>query len=109
PVVMMEPIRLYRGVREELPERLQPVPLGSARIRRTGRDVTLVAWGAVVPSALDAADVVASDGIDVEVVDPRTLSPLDWDTLGASVEKTGRLVVAHEARSEEHTSELQSR
>ena len=97
PVVMMEPIRLYRGVREELPERLQPVPLGTARIRRAGQDVTLVAWGAVVPSALDAAQAVASEGIDVEVVDPRTLSPLDWDTLGASVEKTGRLVVAHEA------------
>ncbi|TME99754.1 MAG: alpha-ketoacid dehydrogenase subunit beta [Chloroflexi bacterium] len=97
PVVMMEPIRLYRGVREELPERLQPVPLGTARIRRAGQDVTLVAWGAVVPSALDAAQAVASEGIDVEVVDPRTLSPLDWDTLGASVEKTGRLIVAHEA------------
>ena len=93
----MEPIRLYRGVREELPERLDPVPLGTARIRRAGQDVTLVAWGAVVPSALDAAQAVASEGIDVEVVDPRTLSPLDWDTLGASVEKPGRLVVAHEA------------
>jgi pyruvate dehydrogenase E1 component beta subunit len=98
PVVMMEPIRLYRGTREELPERLEAVPLGSARIRRPGTDVTLVAWGAVVPVALQAAENAARDGgIDVEVVDPRTLSPLDWDTLEASVDKTGRLVVAHEA------------
>jgi pyruvate dehydrogenase E1 component beta subunit len=97
PVVMMEPIRLYRATREELPERLEAVPLGTARIRRTGTDVTLVAWGAVVPAALQAAEDAAQSGIDVEVVDPRTLSPLDWDTLVGSVDKTGRLVVAHEA------------
>jgi pyruvate dehydrogenase E1 component beta subunit len=97
PVVMMEPIRLYRAVREELPERLEPVPLGTARVRRTGNDVTLVAWGAVVPAAIDAAEQVSAEGIDAEVIDPRTLAPLDWDTLMASVDKTGRLVVAHEA------------
>jgi pyruvate dehydrogenase E1 component beta subunit len=97
PVVMMEPIRLYRGMREELPDRLEPVPLGSARVRRPGTDVTLVAWGAVVPAALQAAEDAAVDGLEVEVIDPRTLSPIDWDTLVASVEKTGRLVVAHEA------------
>jgi pyruvate dehydrogenase E1 component beta subunit len=97
PVVMMEPIRLYRSVREDLPERLEPVPLGRAVVRRTGKDVTLVAWGAALPQALEAAEQVAPEGIDVEVVDPRTLSPLDWDTLEGSVERTGRLVVAHEA------------
>ncbi|MGI9148073.1 MAG: alpha-ketoacid dehydrogenase subunit beta [Chloroflexota bacterium] len=98
PVVMMEPIRLYRAVAELLPDVLQRVPLGKAHVRRTGADVTLVAWGAVVPSALEAAELVSSaEGIEVEVVDPRTLAPLDWDTLVASVDKTGRLVVAHEA------------
>jgi len=98
PVVMMEPIRLYRAVHEPLPDVLPRVPLGLARVRRTGTDVTLVAWGAVVPAALEAAELVASaDGIEVEVIDPRTLSPLDWDTLEGSVDKTGRLVVAHEA------------
>jgi pyruvate dehydrogenase E1 component beta subunit len=97
PVVMMEPIRLYRSSREVLPEALEPIPLGSARVRRAGDDLTLVAWGAVVPAALGAAEQVAAEGIEVEVVDPRTLSPLDWDTLTASAEKTGRLVVAHEA------------
>src|SRR6266851_1930903 len=81
PVVMMEPIRLYRATREELPDVLPRVPLGQARVRRPGRDVTLVAWGAVVPAALEAAESVAPDGIDVEVIDPRTLSPMDWDTL----------------------------
>jgi len=98
PVVMMEPIRLYRAVAEVLPDVLQRVPLGKAHVRRTGADVTLVAWGAVVPSALEAAELVSSaEGIEVEVVDPRTLAPLDWETLVASVDKTGRLVVAHEA------------
>ena len=98
PVVMMEPIRLYRAVHEPLPDVLPRVPLGLAHVRRNGTDVTLVAWGAVVPSALEAAELVHSaDGLEVEVVDPRTLSPLDWDTLVGSVEKTGRLVVAHEA------------
>jgi pyruvate dehydrogenase E1 component subunit beta len=97
PVVMMEPIRLYRATREQLPETIEKVPLGQARIRRAGSDVTLVAWGAVVPAALEAAEQVATDGISVEMIDPRTLSPLDWDTLVASVDKTGRLVVAHEA------------
>ena len=99
PVVLMEPIRLYYDVRlrESIPDAIEPVPLGQARIRRVGTDVTLVAWGAGLPVALDAAETVAAEGIDVEVIDPRTLSPFDWDTLGASVGKTGRLVVSHEA------------
>jgi pyruvate dehydrogenase E1 component beta subunit len=97
PVVMMEPIRLYRAVRDVLPDRIEPVPLGVARVRRTGEHLTLVAWGAMVPVALEAAELVARDGIEAEVIDLRTLSPLDWDTLGASLEKTGRLVVVHEA------------
>jgi pyruvate dehydrogenase E1 component subunit beta len=97
PVVMMEPIRLYRSTREDLPEKLAPIALGSARVRRSGDDVTLIAWGAVVPAALQAAEDVARDGIQVQVIDPRTLKPLDWETLIGSVEKTGRLIVAHEA------------
>jgi pyruvate dehydrogenase E1 component beta subunit len=97
PVVMMEPIRLYRAARDVLPDRIEPVPLGVARVRRPGEHLTLVAWGAMVPVALEAANDVARDGIEAEVIDLRTLSPLDWDTLGASLEKTGRLVVVHEA------------
>jgi pyruvate dehydrogenase E1 component beta subunit len=97
PVVLMEPIPLYRAFREEVPEVLERVPLGQARVRRTGDAVTLVAWGSIVPRALAAAEHVAGDGIEVEVIDPRTLAPFDWDTLAESVEKTGRLVIAHEA------------
>src|SRR5260221_1762540 len=97
PVVMMEPIRLYRATRETLPDKLPRVPLGKARIRRPGRDVTLVAWGAVVPAALEAAESVTHDEIDVEVIDPRTRSPMDWDTLVGSVRQTGTRLVAHEA------------
>ena len=97
PVVMMEPIRLYRATREALPERLEAIRLGTARVRRHGTDVSLIAWGAMVPSSLQAAEIASSEGIDVEVIDPRTLSPMDWDTLTNSVDKTGRLVVVHEA------------
>jgi pyruvate dehydrogenase E1 component beta subunit len=97
PVVMMEPIRLYRAAHEALPDQLLRVPLGKASVRRAGADVTLVAWGAMVPIALDAASAVSPEGIDVEVIDLRTLAPLDWETLVGSVDKTGRLVATHEA------------
>ena len=97
PVVLMEPIRLYRAVREELPEQLPRVPLGKARVRRGGGDISLIAWGAMLPLALEAAAEVEAEGIQAEVIDLRTLAPLDWETLIASVDKTGRLVVVHEA------------
>lgn len=97
PVLVMEPIRLYRAARELLPTRLLPIPLGQARVRRPGDAATVVAWGAMVPVALQAADEVARAGIEAEVIDLRTLSPLDLDTVGASVDRTGRLVVVHEA------------
>src|SRR5919198_758958 len=91
PVVFMEPIRLYRSARGELPERLEPTPLGQAAVRRRGHDVTLVAWGAMMPIALEAAEQVATEGIQTAVIDLRTLSPLDLYTVAASVEETGRL------------------
>jgi pyruvate dehydrogenase E1 component beta subunit len=97
PVVFMEPIRLYRSARGDLPDVFSPIPLGQAAVRRTGRDVTIVAWGAMVPLALDAAERLASDGIACAVIDLRTLSPLDVSTVATSVEETGRLVVVHEA------------
>ena len=98
PVVFMEPIRLYRSARGELPDALSPIPLGEAVVRRSGSDVTLVAWGAMLPLVMQAAELVAStDGVQVTVIDLRTLSPLDLDTVAASVEATGRLVVVHEA------------
>jgi pyruvate dehydrogenase E1 component beta subunit len=97
PVVFMEPIRLYRSARGELPERLEPIPLGKASVRRTGPDVTVVAWGAMVPLVLEAAQAAADEHIQATVIDLRSLSPIDVETVAASVEVTGRLVVVHEA------------
>ena len=97
PVVYIENKTLYfRKV--EVPERFETVPIGKAAIRRRGGDVTIVALSAMVDVALAAAEVLAGeDGIEAEVVDPRTLVPLDIDAIVESVERTGRLVVAHEA------------
>jgi pyruvate dehydrogenase E1 component beta subunit len=97
PVIFMEPMRLYRAVREEVPEEAYTVPLGPARVARPGRDVTVIAWGAMVPTALRAATEVAGEGIEAEVIDLRTLAPLDEETISESVRRTGRAVVVHEA------------
>ncbi|WP_227357012.1 alpha-ketoacid dehydrogenase subunit beta [Haladaptatus salinisoli] len=94
PVVFFEPTRLYRAMRESVPDGDHVVPLGEAEVVRSGDDVTLVAWGSMRRAALDAA---ARTDASVEVVDPRTVSPLDSDTIVASVRKTGRCVVVHEA------------
>jgi pyruvate/2-oxoglutarate/acetoin dehydrogenase E1 component len=97
PVVFIENKTLYFR-KEEAPERLEPVPIGTAVIRREGGDVTIVALSAMVDVALAAAELLAAeDGIEAEVIDPRTLVPLDLDAIVTSVERTGRLVVAHEA------------
>ncbi len=94
PVVFVESKTLYFR-REE--RRLEPVPLGSARIVRGGSDVTIVALSSLVAEALAAADELAAEGIEAEVIDPRSLVPLDLDTIAGSVARTHRLVVAHEA------------
>jgi pyruvate dehydrogenase E1 component beta subunit len=94
PVVLVENKTLYFR-REEAEE--EPVSLGEARIVRRGSDVTVVALSRLVPEALDAAEELAADGIEVEVIDPRTLVPLDLETILESVARTHRLVVAHEA------------
>jgi len=96
PVVLFEHRLLY-PVKGEVPEQLEPIPFGKARIVREGTDVTVIAIGPLVHRALDAAKKAEEDGISVEIVDPRTLQPLDEETLVASVKKTNRAVVAHEA------------
>jgi pyruvate dehydrogenase E1 component beta subunit len=96
PVVFFEHRTLY-PLKDELPDELEPIPLGQARIHREGDDVTVVATGRLVHESLQAAAEAESEGISVEVVDPRTLQPLDEDALVASVKKTNRCVVAHEA------------
>lgn len=97
PVVFFEPKRVYRAVKMDVPEEPYTVPLSEARVVRTGEQVTLLAWGAMLFEALSAAEEVMKEGIDVEVIDLRTLWPLDIDTVVNSVKKTGRLVVVHEA------------
>jgi pyruvate/2-oxoglutarate/acetoin dehydrogenase E1 component len=95
-VVFFEHRTLY-GIKEEVPEELEPIPLGKARVHREGADVTVVATGRLVHEALKAAEQAEAEGVSVEVVDPRTLQPLDEETIVASVKKTNRCVVAHEA------------
>jgi pyruvate dehydrogenase E1 component beta subunit len=96
PVVFFEHRTLY-PVKGEVPDDLEPIPLGKARIQREGEDVTVVATGRLVHEALKAAEEAEKEGVSVEVVDPRTLLPLDEDTIVASVRKTTRCVTAHEA------------
>jgi acetoin:2,6-dichlorophenolindophenol oxidoreductase subunit beta len=97
PVVFIENKSLYFR-REEVAEEPPPVELGQARVARRGDDVTIIGTSRMVGEALDAAGALgAEDGIDAEVIDPRTLIPLDIDTLGDSVRRTGRAVIAHEA------------
>jgi pyruvate dehydrogenase E1 component beta subunit len=96
PVVFFEHRTLY-GLKEEVPDELEPIELGKARVHRQGTDVTVVAIGRLVHEALAAAEEAEAAGISVEVVDPRTLLPLDEEAIVASVKKTNRCVVAHEA------------
>jgi pyruvate/2-oxoglutarate/acetoin dehydrogenase E1 component len=96
PVIFVEHKLLYR-TKGEVPDGEYVVPLGSADVKRPGRDVTLVATQIMVPRALAAAERLAADGIEIEIVDPRTLSPLDVPTIEESVARTGRLLVVHEA------------
>jgi pyruvate dehydrogenase E1 component beta subunit len=96
PVVFFEHRTLY-GLKEEVPDELEPIELGKARVHREGEDVTVVATGRLVHESLAAAKEAEEKGVSVEVVDPRTLQPLDEKTIVDSVKKTSRCVVAHEA------------
>ena len=97
PVLFFEPKRVYRAVKMDVPDAPYTVPLGEAKVVRPGEQVTCVAWGAMLYEAFTAAEEVAKRGVDVEVIDLRTLWPLDVDMIVSSVEKTGRMVVVHEA------------
>ena len=96
PVVFLEHKKLYRSIKEAIPPGDYELPLGVARIARDGDDVTIVSWGAMVHTAVEAADLLAAEGISVEIVDLLSISPLDWETVFASVAKTSRLVVVQE-------------
>jgi 2-oxoisovalerate dehydrogenase E1 component beta subunit len=97
PVIFLEPKRLYRTVKEDVPDGRFEVPISRARMARVGEHCTVLAYGAMVPVSLEAAEEVGQRGWSVEVLDLRTLVPLDSETVLASVRKTGRVVVVHEA------------
>ena len=97
PVLFMEPKRIYRAIREEVPEGDYTIPIGKARLVQEGKDVTIITWGAMVREALNATEQLKGDKIDVEIIDLRTISPMDVDAIINSIRKTGRGVIVHEA------------
>jgi pyruvate/2-oxoglutarate/acetoin dehydrogenase E1 component len=97
PVIFLEPIRLYRAVKEDVPEESFTTPIGVASVERPGTDLTLLAWGAMMKETRAAAERLAESGVSAEVLDVRSLVPLDVDAVAASVSRTGRAVVVHEA------------
>ncbi len=97
PVLFLEPKRIYRSQNQTVEDNGEALPLDTCFTLREGNDLTLISWGAMVKETMEAADQLAEQGIDCEVIDVATLSPLDRDTLLASVGKTGRCVIIHEA------------
>jgi pyruvate dehydrogenase E1 component beta subunit len=97
PVVFLEPKLIYRAFRGDVPEDEYTVPIGEAEVRREGTDVSVFVYGAMTPRTLEAAENLAEEGLDCEVVDLRTVSPLDRDAIVDSFKKTGRACVVHEA------------
>lgn len=100
PVIFLEHMKLYRSFRQEVPEEEYTIPLGKAEVKREGTDVSLIAYGAMVHDALKAADELEKEGYSAEVIDLRTVSPIDIETIVASVEKTNRAVVVQEAQKQ---------
>ncbi|WEV60606.1 alpha-ketoacid dehydrogenase subunit beta [Streptococcaceae bacterium ESL0729] len=98
PVIYLENLKLYRSVKAEVPEGYYTTPLDKAAVAREGSDITIVSYGGMVGNCLKAAENLEKEGISVEVIDLRTVSPIDVETIGKSVEKTGRVVVAQEAQ-----------
>lgn len=100
PVVYLEHMKLYRSFREEVPEEEYTIELGKANVKREGTDLTIITYGAMVQESMKTAEELEKDGHSVEVIDLRTVQPLDIDTLVASTEKTGRVVVVQEAQKQ---------
>lgn len=100
PVIFLEHMKLYRSFRQEVPEEEYTIPLGKADVKREGKDLSIITYGAMVHESLKAAEELEKEGFSVEVVDLRTLAPLDIDAIIASVEKTGRAIVVQEAQKQ---------
>jgi len=97
PVIFLEPKRIYRAVKAEVPEGDYTVPIGRAEVVRQGEHLTLVSWGAMMHTCLETMEVLSKEGVDAELIDARSIAPFDFETVVESVKKTGRLVVVHEA------------
>lgn len=100
PVIFLEHMKLYRSFRQEVPEGEYSIQLGKADVKRNGRDVSIITYGAMVHESLKAAEELENDGYSAEVIDLRTVSPLDIDAIITSVEKTGRAIVVQEAQKQ---------
>lgn len=100
PVLFLEHMRLYRSFREEVPEGAYTVELGKARVAKEGKDISIITYGAMVRTSLKAAEQLQKENIDAEVIDLRTISPLDVEAITASIQKTGRAVVVQEAQKQ---------
>lgn len=99
PVIFMEPKRTYRSLKQEVPEEAYEIPIGKAKVVAQGKDITLLAYGAQMKEATQAAQKLKKEGIDVELIDLRTIYPYDKETIINSVKKTGRFLVVHEGPS----------
>ena len=97
PVIFLEPKQIYRAFKQEVPEGDYSIPIGKAKVIKEGKDVTVVAYGALIHEVQKAVKELENEGISVELIDLRTISPIDRDTIIKSVQKTGRFVVVHEA------------
>ncbi len=97
PILFLEPKRVYRAIKEEVPDGNYTVAIGEAKVLREGSDITVICWGAMVREALRAVEMAAEEGINAEVIDLRTVSPMDDNTYLESVRKTARVVIVHEA------------
>jgi len=99
PVLFLEPLRLYRAFREEVPTGKYSVEIGKGRVVREGNDVSVITWGAMVPLCVKASEQLAAAGVNCEVIDLRTLYPLDRELIAKTIQKTGRAVIVHEAHA----------
>lgn len=100
PVVFLEHLKLYRSMKEEVPDEAYTLPLDKAEVKREGKDVTIISYGYMLQESLKAAEELAKEGIDAEVVDLRTVSPLDEETILTSIKKTGHVVLVQEAQNQ---------
>ncbi|MDH8678186.1 alpha-ketoacid dehydrogenase subunit beta [Fusibacter bizertensis] len=97
PVIFMEPKRIYRAFKQEVPDEYYTIPIGKAKVLKEGNDLTVVAWGAMVRETQKAIEILEKQGHSIELIDLRTISPIDKETIIKSVQKTGRFAVVHEA------------